>query len=460
VLGVDVTDLLAARLQMALSLGFHILFAVAGIGMPLLMVLAEGWWLRTRDPVYLDLAKRWAKGTAILFAVGAVSGTVLSFELGLLWPHFMEFAGPIIGMPFSLEGFAFFFEAIFLGIYLYGWDRVSPLAHWLAGVGVWVSGTISGVFVVSANAWMNSPAGFTVDPATGAVTVDPVAAMFNPAMPGQTLHMTVAAFVTVGFLAAGVHAWALLRGPRDPSQREAHGAFHRAGLRVAFAVAAVTAVLQPLTGHVVGEHAVEAQPAKMAAAEALWETQTRAPMVVFGWPLEDEERNVGALEIPGLLSLLAKGDLDAEIIGLKDIPVDERPPVAVVHLAYQLMLGLGTAMMGVGLLGAGLWWRRGDVPTGRWFLQLLVLMAPAGAIAVEAGWTVTEVGRQPWIIYGVLRTRDAVTGVAGLQGTLVVYTLVYVVLGIMAALLLRRQFDHAPGGRPPQDAHVEVDHAA
>ncbi|MFM8911087.1 MAG: cytochrome ubiquinol oxidase subunit I, partial [Gemmatimonadota bacterium] len=204
------SDLLAARAQMAMSLGFHIIFAVLGIGMPLLMVLSERQWLKTRDPVWLDLTKRWSKGTAILFAVGAVSGTVLSFELGLLWPAFMEYAGAIIGMPFSLEGFAFFTEAIFLGIYLYGWQRLSARAHWWAGVAVAVSGTISGIFVVFANAWMNSPTGFRVVDGKP-VDIDPIAAMLNPAAFTQSLHMTLAAFASTGIAVAGIHAWMLRR---------------------------------------------------------------------------------------------------------------------------------------------------------------------------------------------------------------------------------------------------------
>jgi cytochrome d ubiquinol oxidase subunit I len=236
---------------MAMSLAFHIVFAVVGIGMPLLMVISEGLWLRSRDPVWLELTRRWAKGTAIFFAVGAVSGTVLSFELGLLWPGFMAHAGPIIGMPFSLEGFAFFLEAIFLGIYLYGWDRVPPRAHWLAGVVVAVSGALSGIFVVTANAWMNTPAGF--DWVDGrAVNVDPVAAMLNPAAFQQTLHMTIAAYVAVGFAVAGVHAFGLLREPRN--------LFHRRAFALALALGGAAAVLQPVSGDISARQVAESQP--------------------------------------------------------------------------------------------------------------------------------------------------------------------------------------------------------
>lgn len=430
-------DLLAARSQMALSLGFHILFACVGMAMPLLMVIAEGLWHRTGDDLYRELAVRWAKGTAILFAVGAVSGTVLSFELGLLWPRFMDFAGPVVGLPFSIEGFAFFLEAIFLGIYFYGWDRVGRTAHLLAGVGVWISGMASGFFVVSVNAWMNHPQGFAYDTLDGGVTsVEPWVAMLNPAFPTQAVHMAVAAIVTTAFAVAGVHAFYLLR---DPSNR-----FHRLALSIALPVAALSAVAQPLTGHSAGEYVAEHQPLKLAAAEAQWDDEIGAPMRLGGWPDEATETTPYAIEVPYLLSILAFGDPHAEVKGIRSFPEDERPPIAVVHLAYQVMLGLGTTMMGAGLLGMLLWWRRGSVPLDRWYLALLVALTPAGALAVEAGWTVTEVGRQPWIIRGVMRTEEAVTAMPGLGWTLSLYALLYLFLGVMTLLLLRRQFRHSP----------------
>src|SRR4051812_33415798 len=253
------SDLLAARSQMAVSLAFHIIFAVIGIGMPVLMVIAERRWQKTSDPVYLELAKRWSKGTAILFAVGAVSGTVLSFELGLLWPQFMELAGPIIGMPFSLEGFAFFTEAIFLGIYLYGWERISPRSHLWAGVAVAVSGAASGIFVVTANSWMNSPAGFDLVQGQP-VRVDPIAGMLNAAAFQQTLHMTVAAFAATGFAVAGIHAFLLLF--------DTENAFHRRALSVALMLGAPAAVLQPVSGDISARSVAAYQPAKLAAMEA------------------------------------------------------------------------------------------------------------------------------------------------------------------------------------------------
>ena len=431
------TDLLAARLAMALSLGFHILFAAAGIAMPLLMVIAEWRWLRSRDPVDLELTKRWLKGTAILFAIGAVSGTVLSFELGLLWPGFMRWAGPVIGMPFSLEGLAFFLEAIFLGIYLYGWDRVPPLAHWAAGVIIAASGCLSGIFVVCANAWMNTPAGFRMENGV-AVDIDPIAAMMNPAAFQQTLHMTIAAYLAIAFAASGIHARGLLRDPAS--------AFHRRALAITLLLGIACAPLQLVSGDISAKQVAQSQPAKLAAMEGLWETQRRAPLTIGGLPDEREEVTRYGIELPGMLSWLAFGDLDAEVKGLREFPREDRPPVVITHVAFQVMVGAGTTLLAVALLSAVLWVRRRSVPVDRRFLKLLVLVSPLGLIAIEAGWIVTEVGRQPWIVYGVMRTRDAVTPMPGLVVPLVTIAALYVFLGLVVIALLRRQVFDAPRG--------------
>ena len=425
-------DLLFARLQMAWSLGFHIIFAVVGIGMPALMAIAEYRWLRTGNPAAKDLAKQWAKGTAIFFAVGAVSGTVLSFELGLLWPAFMEHAGGIIGFPFSLEGFAFFTEAIFLGIYLYGWDRVPRWAHWWSGVAVAVSGAASAVFVIMVNGWMNTPTGFSYDPATGVFSdIDPVAAMFNPAWKPQALHMVVAAYLSTAFAAAGIHAWGLLKRPDS--------AFHREALKICMTVGLVTAILQPITGDYAAKVVAQTQPVKLAAMEGQFHTERGAPLRIGGWPDESRGETPFAIEIPKLLSFLAFNDLDAEVRGLNDFPRENWPPVAIVHFAFQIMVGLGMLMLAVGAWFAIAAWRPRRVPTGKWLLRAIILAAPAGFLAVEAGWVVTEVGRQPWIIQGIMRTRDAVTPMPGLVTPFVAFLLVYIALGVVVVLLLVRQ---------------------
>ncbi len=420
---------------MAMSLGFHILFAVVGIAQPLLMTVSEALWLRTGEPVYRILARRWARGTAILFAVGAVSGTVLSFELGLLWPGFMKIAGPVVGVGFGLEGFAFFTEAIFLGIYIYGWDRVPPLAHWLAGVVVAFSGALSGILVVSVNAWMNTPQGFRL---AGSVPtdIDPIAALLNPAMLSETLHMTLAAYSAGGMLVAGIHAALLLR--------DRSNLFHRKGLMIALLVGGIASMLQPLSGHYTAHTVAKTQPTKLAAMEALFHTVHRAPLLIGGIP--DVEAGVVryAIEIPGALSFLATNDFNAEVPGLDKVPRKDWPPVVVIHVAFQIMVACGMAMAGLAALGGLVSWKTKRLPDQPLYLWALALASPLGMLAIEAGWTVTEVGRQPWIIQDILRTTDAVTPVPGLWMSLLGYSLLYLVLGAVVVLLLMHQFGASP----------------
>jgi cytochrome d ubiquinol oxidase subunit I len=428
-------DLLAARSQMGVSLAFHIIFAVIGIAMPLMMVVAERRWHVTGHAIYLDLAKRWARGTAILFAVGAVSGTVLSFELGLLWPGFMRFAGPIVGMPFSLEGFAFFTEAIFLGVYLYGWDRISPRAHLAAGVAVAVSGAASGIFVVIANAWMNAPTGFELVQGQ-AVHVDPLAAMANAAAFSQTLHMTLASYAATGFAVAGIHAFLLLKDPTN--------AFHRRALEIALIVGAPAAVLQPISGDLSARQLAVHQPVKLAAAEALFRSQRGAPLSLGGWVDVARRELHFAVPVPHALSLLAFHDPDALVKGLDTVPEDEWPNVRAVHLAFDLMVALGSYLALVALWTGWLAWRRADLAHHRGLMRAIALATPFGFIAVEAGWMVTELGRQPWVIYGVMKTRDAVTPMPGLVVPFVTFTLLYCFLGGIVLWLLYRQIVRSP----------------
>ena len=424
-------DLAFARAQMGISLAFHIVFAVIGVGLPALMVVAEGLWLRTGDRVFLELTRQWARGTSILFAVGAVSGTVLSFELGLLWPTFMAYAGGIIGMPFSLEGFAFFTEAIFLGIYLYAWDRVRPRVHWLAGAVVALSGLASAVFVVTANAWMNTPAGFRV--VDGRVTdVDPLAAMLNPAAVQQVVHMVLAAYVATGFGVAGVHAYFLLRDRRS--------AFHRRAFAIAFAVGAVTIPLQFVSGDFIARMVAERQPAKLAAMEAHYRTQAGAPLTLGGIPHDDAMRTRFGLEVPYALSLLAHHDPHAVVRGLEEIPRGDWPNVRAVHWAFQVMVLAGTALLALAVAGGGLAWRARAIPDARWVLRASVLATPLGFVAIEAGWVVTEMGRQPWIVFGLMRTADAVTPMRGLAVPFTLFTAVYALLSVILVVLLRRGF--------------------
>jgi cytochrome d ubiquinol oxidase subunit I len=425
------SDLLAARSQMAISLAFHIIFAIVGIGMPALMVIAERQWQKTGDSVYLDLAKRWAKGTAIMFAVGAVSGTVLSFELGLLWPRFMQYAGSIIGMPFSLEGFAFFTEAIFLGVYLYGWNRIGPRMHLTAGVLVAISGALSAIFVVDANAWMNTPTGFRLEHGQ-IVDVHPFVAMANPAALAETLHMTLAAYASLGMAVAGLHAFLLLRQPTD--------GFHKRALIVALMIGAPASVLQPISGDIAGRMVADTQPVKLAAMEGEFRTQARAPLRIGGIPDARAHETRWDIEIPGGLSFMAYHDFNATVRGLDDFPVDRWPPVVIVHLAFQVMVGLGTLLAVIGLWAMWDLVRRRDF--GKRLLIALSVAAPFGFICVEAGWTVTEVGRQPWIVAGILRTADAVTPMPGLIVPFLTFTVLYLFLGVIVTWLMYNQVLH------------------
>ncbi|MCB0721914.1 MAG: cytochrome ubiquinol oxidase subunit I [Ignavibacteriae bacterium] len=423
-------DLLAARLQIAVSLGFHIIFACIGMSMPFLMAVAEWKYNRTGDKVYLDLTKAWSKGVAIFFATGAVSGTVLSFELGLLWPKFMDHAGPIIGMPFSLEGTAFFLEAIALGLYLYGWNRVNKWAHWIFGLIVGVSGVASGIFVVSANSWMNSPTGF--DWVDGkAINIDPVAAMFNPAWLSQAHHTILAAFVATAFAVAGIHAFLLIRNPGHE--------LHKRALKIAMMFAAVFALLQPISGDLSAKFVARNQPLKLAAMEGLFKTTTHAPLTIGGIPdMKEKKMNFG-IEIPGGLSFLAFEDFNAEVKGLDAFPEDEWPPVPIVHISFQIMVGIGSILALIGVLYLYFLFRKKNQMFNKWYLKLLFLCTPLGFIAVEAGWFVTEVGRQPWIIYGIMKTKDSLTSMPGLTYTLILYTVLYLILSFIVAWLMYRQ---------------------
>lgn len=439
-------DLLAARSQMALSLGFHIVFASIGMAMPFLMAISHYRWLRTGKPVFLDLTRAWSRGVAIFFATGAVSGTALSFELGLLWPGFMEHAGPIIGMPFSWEGTAFFLEAIALGLFLYGWNRLKPWVHWGLGVAVGVSGVLSGVFVVCANAWMNSPAGFTwVD--GRALDIDPVRAMFNPAWKSQALHMTLAAFEATGFAVAGIHALLLLRRP---------SAFHREALVIAMLVGSAAALLQPLSGDWLAKGTAERQPLKLAAMESHFRTGKGAPLVIGGIPDEEAGEVRFGLKIPGALSFLAHGDFQAEVKGLEEFPRELWPPLAPVHIAFQVMVGCGMALAGLSLAFLFLLKRRPRALLDRRFLLPAVLATPLGFLALEAGWVVTEVGRQPWIIYGIMKTAEAVTPMPGLVYPFLVFTAVYLLLSGTVTWLLWRHIRSVeadyPSAREPAQA--------
>ncbi len=420
---------MAARMQMGVSLGFHIIFACIGMVMPWFMFVAEWKWLRTNNPVYLDLAKAWSKGVAIFFAVGAVSGTVLSFELGMLWPGFMEHAGPIFGMPFSWEGTAFFVEAIALGLFLYGWKRLNKWVHLYTGLIVGIAGVLSGIFVVAANGWMNAPSGF--DWIDGkAYNIDPVKAMFNKAWFSQAHHMTIAAFSATGFAVAGVHAILYLKNKLE---------IHAKAITIALTFASAAAILQPISGDLAAKNVAKLQPAKLAAFESHFETQKRAPLIIGGIPDVENETVKYAIKLPGFLSFLAHGDFNAEVKGLDQFPKDEWPPIPITHYSFQIMVGIGMFLMLIAAIFLAATFKYKHWLEKKWWLRMLFIATPLGFIAVEAGWIVTEVGRQPWIIYGIMKTKDSLTPMPGIQYTFYTISAVYLILSFVVIWLLSRQ---------------------
>ncbi|WP_413668045.1 cytochrome ubiquinol oxidase subunit I [Mucilaginibacter sp. Mucisp86] len=428
-------DFLAARSQMALSLGFHIIYSCIGMVMPVFMAISHFKWIKTQDPVYKNITVAWSKGVAIFFATGAVSGTMLSFELGLLWPGFMRHAGPIFGMPFSLEGVAFFIEAIALGLFLYGWNRLNNWVHWTAGIIVGVSGVASGILVVAANSWMNSPSGF--DFVNGQyINIDPVKAMFNKAWFSESLHMIIAAFSATGFAVAGIHALMIYR--------KKNIAFHTKAFKIAIIFGAAAAILQPFSGDLSAKNAAKRQPAKLAAMEAYFHTQEYAPLVIGGIPDTAAKKVNYGIEIPGLLSFLVHDNFKTPVNGLDKIPVKNQPPVAVTHYAFQIMVGIGVLMMLIGIIYFYELWKKKDLISKPWFLKTFIWATPLGFIALEAGWTVTEVGRQPWIIQGVMRTSEAVTPMPGIQYSFYLFSFIYFTLSVAVIFLLKRQIQMVP----------------
>jgi cytochrome bd ubiquinol oxidase subunit I len=426
---------------MAVSLGSHIVLACYGMAFPVLIWILHRRGLRDNDTTALELAKRWSKVAAVLFAVGAVSGTILSFEMGLLWPGFMRKFGAVIGLPFALEGIAFFLEAIFIGIYLYGWGRLPGRVHLAMLWPIAISGIAGTFFIISVNGWMNEPTGFRVA-ADGSITdIQPWAAMFNQAVWLQFIHMVLGAYLVVGFATAAVYARGMLRG------RDDH--YHRSAFTVAFAAATIAAVLQPISGHFLGLRLGDTQPTKLAAMELALETEDRSPLVIGGVLIDGERRY--AIEIPLLGSLISRGSIDREVPGLNSFRSDDRPIdelATTVHLAFQAMVAIGFALIGLSLL---FWFvrRRGrDLLRARWFLRAAILAGVAATVALELGWIVTEVGRQPWIAYGFMRINDAVRRDGPVWVSFSVLVVIYVAMGAGAVGVLRSMSHRWRAGEP------------
>jgi cytochrome d ubiquinol oxidase subunit I len=420
--------LLQARQMQALSFAAHIPLVCFGIAFPALVVFVEALHVRTGDPLYRALARRWSKVMAALFAVGAVTGTILSFELGLLWPAFMSSFGNVFGLAFAVEGVSFFVEAIFIGIYVYGWDRFSPRAHLLTGVPIVVAGVAGSLMVIAVNGWMNHPTGFTLRDGR-AVDVHPLAALYgNSYFWHELVHMYLAGYIVAGFLTASVYAWALLRG-RDSRH-------NRTALLIPLTVAALAAPAQLVVGDWAAREVANKQPVKLAALEGLYDTTRGAPEHVLGW-YDGREVRFG-LRIPKLLSLLAFHDPNARVQGLETVPPADRPPVNVVRFAFQTMVGIGTLLALLGVVYAGAWVRLRRLPRSPWFYRALVAAGPLSVVALIAGWVTTEVGRQPWVVYRVMRTSEAVTGANGIPVGYATLALVYAGLAVAVAWVLRR----------------------
>ena len=420
--------LFAARQIQALSFAVHIPLVCFGIAFPAMVLFAEWRYLRSGDQVLLTLARRWSKVMLALFAVGVVTGTILSFELGLLWPGFMAALGDVFGLAFALEGFSFFVEAIFIAIYVYGWDRLSPRLHLLSGIPVVIAGVTGSFFVISVNGWMNHPGGFGLERGT-VVDVRPWSALFgNSYFWHEFVHMYVAGYIVAGFLVAGAYACDFLRGQ--------WGRYEQSALAIALSAASIASVVQPIIGDWAAREVAQKQPMKLAALEGLARTTAGASEHLLGW--YNGREVVYGLEIPRLLSLLAFHDPNATVQGLESVPLTDRPPVNVVRFAFQTMVGIGTLLALLGIVFLYVRFRRGRLPQSRWFYRAVAIAGPLSVIALIAGWVTTEVGRQPWVVYGVMRTSAAVTGASGIPfgyGTLVA---VYVgVAGAVTWLLLR-----------------------
>jgi cytochrome d ubiquinol oxidase subunit I len=442
--------LLQARQMQALSLAVHIPLVCFGIAFPALVLFCEWRSLRTDDPVYRTLARRWSKIMLALFAVGVVTGTILSFEFGLLWPGFMAAFGNVFGIGFTLEGFSFFIEAIFIAIYVYGWDRLSPRLHFLSGIPVVLAGVTGSLFVISVNGFMNHPTGFVLRNGR-AVDAHPWSALFgNSYFWHEFVHMYFAGYIVAGFLVAAAYAWGFLRGRR--------GRYERTALTVALSAAAIAAPLQIIIGDWVARDVAKEQPVKLAALEGLGHTTRGAPEHLLGW--YNGHQVVYGIGVPHLLSILSFHSWDAPVAGLNTVPLADQPPVNVVRFSFQTMVGIGTLLALLGLLYLYVRLRRRRLPRSLWFYRAVALAGPLSVVALIAGWVTTEVGRQPWVVYGSMRTAQAVTGAHGIPVGYGVLVAVYLGLAAAMAWLLHRfsrvplQLD--PEEPPPADVRQPV----
>jgi cytochrome bd ubiquinol oxidase subunit I len=413
---------------MAFTLGFHIILASLGVAFPAMMLIANYIGLRRNDADALELAQRWSKVAAVTIAVGAVTGTVLSFEFGLLWPEFTGRFGEVFGVAFAIEGIFFFLEAIFMAIYIFGWKRLSGWAHFWTGVPVVVSGLGGAFSVVAVNSWMNQPDGFTVTPAGQVINVAPLDAMFNRATAYEVPHMILAAYLVTGFLIASVYAVGMLRGRRDRH--------HRLGLLIPLTVAAIVTPIQFAVGDTAARSIADDQPVKFAAMECVQTTHRDVTEYLGGRCTSSGVKD--GIGIPGFDSFLVGWSTDTKVTGLDSVPPNDRPPAnTMLHWAFDAMVGICTLLIALGAWLGWAWWRRRDIPHSKWFLRATAVSGVAAIVALECGWIVTEVGRQPWVVYNVMRTKDAVTGASGVWVTFSAVLVLYTALAIATVVILR-----------------------
>ncbi|WP_419962645.1 cytochrome ubiquinol oxidase subunit I [Psychrobacillus sp. BM2] len=433
-----------SRVLTELTLSFHIIYATIGVGVPLMIMIAQWVGIKKNDEHYILLARRWARGFVITVAVGVVTGTAIGMQLSLLWPNFMELAGNIIALPLFMETFAFFFEAIFLGIYLYTWDRFeNQKKHLLLLIPVAIGASFSAVFITIVNAFMNAPQGFDV--LNGElVNISPLLAMFNPAMPTKVAHVVVTAYMTSAFVLAAIAAFRLLKGSNH--------IYHKKALFLTMKVGLIFSIATAIIGDFSGKYLAEYQPEKLAAAEWHFETEENAPLILYGI-LDDGEVKY-AIEIPFALSILAHFNPTAEVIGLDQFPEDETPPLYI-HYLFDTMVTIGmfmVALSGLYWLGKKLKWTFVD---SKWYRLLIVLGGPASILAIEAGWWLAEVGRQPWILRGIMRVEDAATSSTHVDLMLILFAGLYLVLGVGSIVVLTRMFRKNPVEQEIEDRHAE-----
>jgi cytochrome d ubiquinol oxidase subunit I len=425
-----------SRVLTEMTLAFHIIWATIGVGVPLFISIAEAWGIIKKDTHYIIMARRWTRGFVITVAVGVVTGTCIGLMLSLLWPQFMQLAGNVISLPLFLETFAFFFEAIFLGIYLYTWDRFkNPVYHWLCSIPVMIGSTMSAVFITTVNSFMNTPAGFKLDEAGRVVEIDPIAAMLNPATPSKVGHVLSSAYLTCGFLLAAIAAYYLLSG-------RTHIYFKKA-LRLTMITGFILAILTFIAGDISGKFLAEYQPAKLAAAEWHFETQTEAPLI-FGGTLDPDTLDVKhAIEIPYALSILAGGTPDVEVKGLNEIPRSLWPPLYI-HYLFDAMVAIGFYLIMISGLYLFFWFRKKKTEFHPWLLRGILIGGPLSFLAIEFGWIFAEVGRLPWIITGLMKVEDAATSSTDVALMTIIFAFVYFVLAIIAIGVLIRLFRTNP----------------